>query len=132
MFIMNEHFERVSEMNAEKIQTVEELRVTNLQLLLQDRYDNVVLRMAKDTGISEVTLYRVISMSGDSSRKIGPKLARRIETALGLQTGALDVERGPDRQEADELNTQILSLSPAQRSQIQALIDAMTADGSSR
>lgn len=132
MFIMNEHFERVSEMNAEKIQTVEELRVTNLQLLLQDRYDNVVLRMAKDTGISEVTLYRVISMSGDSSRKIGPKLARRIETALGLQTGALDVERGPDRQEADELNAKILSLSPAQRSQIQALIDAMTADGSSR
>lgn len=119
-------------MNAEKIQTVEEIRVSNLIALLQDRYDNVVLRMAKDTGISEVTLYRVISMSGDSSRKIGPKLARRIETALGLQTGALDVERGPDRQEADELNAQILSLSPAQRSQIQALIDAMTADGSSR
>lgn len=70
-------------------------RRTNLQRLIDEEYEGVVQRLAKQVGIQHSQLWRVLKEDqvAGQPRYVGEKLARKIEEKVGLHEGWLDQNR---------------------------------------
>lgn len=106
-----------------------EIRKQNLRRLINDRYDGVVQRLAKDCNIQHSQLWRVLKDEpvAGQPRYVGEKLARKIEKAVGLHNGWMDQDS--DRQSNDRivvLAERISKLSEADRQTVERMIDGLS------
>lgn len=69
-----------------------EIRLKNLQRLIDEKFDGNKGRFADAIGRKRPQVYRLFSGSTASRRDVGEELARDIERLLGLQRGFLDQE----------------------------------------
>ena len=106
-----------------------EIRKKNLRRLIDDRYDGVVQRLAKDCNIQHSQLWRVLKderVEGQP-RYVGERLARKIEEAVGLHVGWMDQEQ--DRQSSEmvvSLAERIAKLPEADRLTVERMISALS------
>ena len=105
-----------------------EVRRENLKRLIEEKYDGVVQRLAKECNIQHSQLWRVLKEEqvAGQPRYVGEKLARKIEQAAGLYTGWLDTT--PDKQSVSEANAladRIRGLSPEDRAVVLRMVEAL-------
>ena len=109
--------------------TIGEIRRTNLRRLIDEKYEGVVQRLAKDCGIQHSQLWRVLKEEQvvGQPRYVGERLARRIEEAVGLHNGWMDQDQ--ERQSSDRivaLAERISNLREADRLTVERMIDGLS------
>jgi len=106
-----------------------ETRKQNLRRLIDERYEGVVQRLAKECNIQHSQLWRVLkdAQVAGQPRYVGEKLARRIERAVGLHNGWMDQD--PDRQSSDHITAlaeRIAGLPESDRLTVERMIDGLS------
>ena len=104
------------------MRTIKQIRRDNLQYLVRTRYNSVPNRLAKDAGVHQIQISRVLA-EGPSRRELGDKLARAIEEGAGLERGWLDQEHAA----AEQIISKISNLSAEQKQAIEGLVDQLLA-----
>ena len=103
-------------------------RRLNLQRLIDEQFEGVVQRLAKQVGIQHSQLWRVLKddQSGIEPRYVGEKLARKIENSVGLHEGWLDQSISEqDFNSALALAERIDALDDADRAAVLRMVAAL-------
>lgn len=103
-------------------------RRLNLQRLIDEQFEGVVQRLAKQVGIQHSQLWRVLKddQSGIEPRYVGEKLARKIENSVGLHEGWLDQSISQqDFNSALALAERIEALDDADRAAVLRMVAAL-------
>lgn len=104
-------------------------RRTNLQRLIDEEYEGVVQRLAKQVGIQHSQLWRVLKEDqvAGQPRYVGEKLARKIEEKVGLHEGWLDQNRTEQKvSSAIALAERIDALPEKDRDAVLRMVAALT------
>ena len=108
------------------------VRRNNLRRLIDEEYQGIVQRLAEQVGMPHSQVFRVLrEKEGSNQRKIGEKLARRIEDACGKSAGWLD--QNPTDQlsaESAALASRINRLPEADRQAVLRMVRALAPDES--
>lgn len=102
------------------MKTVKDVRRANCRYIIDTRYQGVVSRLAKDCGMHSAQLARIFSPA-ETRREIGDGLARRIEKAIGLETGWMDQQHAS----SDDLTAKIALLDTESRVAVESVIDRL-------
>ncbi|WP_148716463.1 S24 family peptidase [Chitinolyticbacter meiyuanensis] len=88
---------------------IQQIRHANLVKLLNERFDGVIAQLAKASGKDRNYVRFLIYPEKPGGRAMGEKLAREIETALGLPSGWLDVHP-EDHEQAGHAVAKVVNL----------------------
>lgn len=102
------------------MRTVKEIRRSNLQYIIDSRFQGVVNRLSTACQLHNTQVARVLA-SGKSRRDMGDKMARLIEETVGLSPGWLDQEHAA----TDDLGAKIALLDTQSRLAVQAVVDGL-------
>lgn len=92
--------------------TIQDIRRINLIALIDQDYGGNKAALARDTGVKENSIYRLLS-DGKGSRKISDKMARLIEQGAKKPQGWMDVLHDPESDsELDQLIREIKEEDP--------------------
>lgn len=102
------------------MRTAADIRKENCKYILETQFQGVKNRMAKACDIPHMQIARIF-FENEARRNCGDKLARRIETALGLELGWLD----QDHAKTDLIMTKIATLNAEGRRAVEGVVDAL-------
>ena len=106
------------------MRTIAEIRRSNLQYIIDSRFNGVVNRLATACGVHNTQIARVVA-SGKSQRNMGDKMARLIEKTVCLTEGWMDQQHAA----GDALSAKIALLDTKSRLALETVIDCLLPRG---